>query len=130
MAKTVLIVDDERTLLDIFEDVLEEYRETFTVMTAADGLTAVEKLQEKTVSVVVSNLRMPGLDGFELLDYIRGYHPGIPVIIATGYASPEKEQLARKKGAVAYIEKPFMFEDLINAILLGLTTKSDFHGNC
>jgi len=112
----ILFVDDERTILDVLKPALEDYNDTFSVLTAEDGLTAIEKLKENEISLVVTNLRMPGLNGFELLDHIKAHYPNIPVIITTGYDSPENERLARAKGAAAYIRKPFKIEELIGAI--------------
>jgi len=83
---------------------------------AEDGLIATKKLKENKISLVVTNLRMPGLNGFELPDHIKAHYPDIPVIIITGYDSPENERLARAKGAAAYIRKPFKIEELTGAI--------------
>ena len=83
---------------------------------AEDGLIATKKLKENEISLVVTNLRMPGLNGFELLDHIKAHYPHIPVIITTGYGSPDKERLALTKGAAAYVRKPFKFEELTGAI--------------
>jgi len=85
-------------------------------LTARDGIIARQKLKENAVSLVVTNLRMPGIDGFELLDYIKVNYPDIPVIIFSGYHSPEKSELAREKGAAAYVRKSCRLEDLVRTI--------------
>ncbi len=116
MKRNILVVDDEEFLLYPIKEMLEKYCDTFSVLTAEDGLTATEKLKENEISLVVTNLRMPGLNGFELLDHIKAHYPHIPVIILTGYGNIEKEKLARAKGAAAYIRKPFKLEELTGAI--------------
>ena len=129
MKKTVLIVDDEIELLKSYVMIFEDYRDLFSIITAADGLTAVRKLKENKVSLVVTNLNMPGIDGFTLMDYIRRHHPYVPVIVTTGY-SIAMEKPSFNRGAVAFIEKPFLFEDLVNTMILVMTTDADFHGTC
>lgn len=112
----VLLVDDERSILDTLKQVFWDYRDTFSVLTATDGFIAKKKLKQNTISLVITNLNMPGINGFELLDHIKANYPDIPVIILSGYHSPEKSELARKKGAVAYLRKPFKIEELVRAV--------------
>ena len=116
MIRNILVVDDEELLLYPIKEMLEKYCDTFSVLTAEDGLIATKKLNKNTISLVVTNLRMPKMDGFELLDHIKAHYPHIPVIITTGYDSPENERLALTKGAAAYIRKPFKVEELTGTI--------------
>jgi len=120
MMRHILVVDDEECLLYPIKEMLEKYCDTFSVLTAEDGVTATEKLKENEISLVVTNLRMPGLNGFELLDHIKAHYPHIPVIITTGYDGLENERLAQSKGAAAYIRKPFKIEELTGAISIFL----------
>jgi CheY-like chemotaxis protein len=108
----ILFVDDELSILDALKLALEDYSDTFSVLTARDGFTAKEKLKKNAVSLVVTNLNMPGIDGFELLDYIKAHYPNIPVIIFSGCHDPQKVRQAQDKGAAAYIKKPCSLEDL------------------
>ena len=78
-----------------------------------------------TISLVVTDLKMPGMDGFELLAHIMEHYPDIPVIIITGYSTPEMEHLAREGGAVGYIAKPFLIENLARQILSTLRRESE-----
>ena len=125
MIRTVLIVDDDREMLLSLKEGLERYFESFRVVTAEDGMIAMEMLKKKIVSVVVSDLKMPRMDGFSLLAHIMEYYPDIPVIIITGYSTPDMERLAREGGAVGYIGKPFMIEDLARKIMATLRHESD-----
>ncbi len=125
MIKNVLIVDDDREMLLALKDGFSKYKDTFSVLIAEDGTVAVKILKEKTVSLVVTDLKMPQMDGFALLTHIMENYPDIPVIIITGYSTPEMEKLARKGGAIGYIAKPFMLEELAKRIMLTLRKETE-----
>ena len=123
MKETVLFVDDEIEILEIYEESFPKYLPGISIITAADGKTAIKKLKKYDVSLVVTNLKMQGINGFELMGYIRDHYPKVPVIVATALSSRDMQQLAREMGAAAYILKPFLIEDLANTILLALKQK-------
>ncbi len=125
MIRKVLFVDDDLEMLQALMEGLEKYRETFTVVLAKDGLEAIEQLKKHTVSLVVTDLKMPRMDGFSLLAQIMENYPDIPVIIITGYSTPEMKRLAQEGGAVGYISKPFLIEDLARQIMKTLRKESD-----
>ena len=72
---------------------LSKYRDTFTVTMASDGRQAIQILETTVVSLVVTDLKMPHIDGFELLAHVMQHYPEIPVIIITGYSTSELERL-------------------------------------
>lgn len=125
MIKKVLIVDDDQEMLFSLKEGLEKYNETFSVSMAGDGLIAMEKLKKTPISLVVTDLKMPRMDGFTLLALIMEQYPDIPVIIMTGYSTPEMQILAREGGAVGYIEKPFMVDDLARKIMTTVRRESE-----
>ena len=125
MIKKVLIVDDDQEMLLSLKEGFEKHNGTFSVLMAGDGLIAVEKLKENTISLVITDLRMPRMDGFALLALIMEQYPDIPVIIITGYSTPEMERLAQEGGAVGYVEKPFMIDDLAKKVLATLRKESE-----
>jgi CheY-like chemotaxis protein len=125
MIKNVLLVDDDHEMLLALKQGFTKYRESFSVQLASDGLKAVEKLKKRVVSLVVTDLKMPRMDGFELLAHIMEHYPDIPVIIITGYSTPEMEHLAREGGAVGYIAKPFLIENLARQIMTTLRKESE-----
>ena len=125
MIKNVLIVDDNEEMLFTLKEGLEKYREAFSVATATDGLVAMEELKKRTVSLVVSDLKMPQVDGLTLLAHIMEHYPEIPVIIITAYANANSAKLAREGGAVGFIGKPFMIEDLAQKIMEALRKESE-----
>jgi CheY-like chemotaxis protein len=104
---------------------LEKYGDTFSVLMAGDGLIAVKKIETESISLVVTDLKMPQMDGFALMAHIMEHYPDIPVIIMTGYSTPEMQTMAQEGGAVGYIEKPFMIEDLARKILTTMRKETE-----
>ena len=125
MVKKVLIVDDDQEMLLSLEEGLSKYDETFSIITAEDGLGAVDELKNSTISLVVTDLKMPKMDGFSLLSHIMEHYPEIPVVIITGYSTSDMERLAREGGAIGYIAKPFMIDDLAKRIITALRKEAD-----
>ena len=125
MIKNVLLVDDDYEMLLALKKGFKKYRESFKVFLSSDGLQAVENLKKTAISLVVTDLKMPRMDGFELLAHIMQIYPDIPVIIITGYSTPDMERLARDGGAVGYIAKPFLIENLARKIITTLRQESE-----
>ncbi|MFC1577500.1 response regulator [Thermodesulfobacteriota bacterium] len=125
MIKNVLLVDDDHEMLIALKEGFQKYKDSFSILLASDGLKAVESLKKNTISLVVTDLKMPGMDGFELLAHIMEHYPDIPVIIITGYSTPEMEHLAREGGAVGYVAKPFLIENLARQIMSTLRKESE-----
>jgi len=125
MIKKVLIVDDDQEMLLSLKGALGKYGDTFSVSMAGDGAIALEKLRKENISLVVTDLKMSGMDGFALLARIMEKYPEIPVIIMTGYSTPKMKKMALQGGAVGYIEKPFMVDDLGRQTVTILRKESD-----
>ena len=125
MIANVLIVDDDREMLTTLEKGFAKYDDTFTVLTAEDGQTAMEVLRHETVSLVVTELKVPGIDGLGLLKHVTESYPEIPAIVITAYSTPEMERLARESGAAEYCSKPVMPENLAQKIMTILSRESD-----
>jgi len=106
----ILVVDDERDIRRALEFVLT--REGYMVETASNGIEALEKIKSEEIALVITDLRMEGMDGFEVLKKTREIDSSLPVMIMTAYGSIESAVDAMKKGAVDYIVKPFMHEEL------------------
>jgi len=122
---TVLIVDDEEHFLSHIEIGLAEYKDYFTVLTAKDGKQAAEILQSSFVDLVVTDLKMPEMDGFELLAFIASNFATIPVIVMTAFGTPKVERQLKATGILTMIEKPFELEDLAESIIEGLETSAE-----
>ena len=125
MVKQVLIVDDDQEMLLALQSGFAKYGESFSVKTAIDGIEAVKQLKREAISLVVTDLKMPRMDGFALLQHIMEHYPDIPVIVITGYSTAKMEKMARKGGAVGYIAKPFMLDNLARQIMATLRKESE-----
>jgi CheY-like chemotaxis protein len=103
--KKILIVDDEPAVLFALSETLADRRRGVKVATAANGHEAVSVLESEQVDLVVTDLRMPEMDGFELLAWLRRGFPHLPVIVMTAYAAETAARLG--EGALDVLEKPF-----------------------
>lgn len=108
---TILIVDDEKNYPLILSAVLEE--EGFETLTANSGAEALEKLAESDVDLVLTDMKMPQMDGIELLESIKTRNPDLPVVMMTAHGTVEKAVEAMQKGAYTYILKPFDNQRLV-----------------
>jgi len=107
----ILIVDDDKKLLNVIVSVLEF--EGVEVCVAENGLSAQRMLEQEAFSAVVTDLKMPGMNGLELLKWIQEEGPAVPVIMMSGYGEISHAVEAMKLGAQDYIVKPFDPEILI-----------------
>ena len=106
----ILVVEDDPILRRFIGDVLK--RKGCQVTSAADGLAALEEMQKKSFHLVISDLKMAGMDGLELLGRIKKEAPTTEVIIITAFGSVSTAVEAMKKGAFDYITKPVELEEL------------------
>lgn len=111
MSEKILIVDDDASFRRILDYTLKE--EGYETALAENGLDALEKLSEESdVSLVVTDVRMPGLNGLELLKRLQTDAPEIPVIVVTAHAAVEDAVQAMREGAIDYIVKPINRDQL------------------
>ncbi|MDT8335509.1 MAG: response regulator, partial [Desulfurivibrionaceae bacterium] len=108
---TILAVDDEETMLRVLSRTLTGAG--FVVETCADGGTARDRLRGGGIDLLVTDLTMPGLDGFALLAEAHAFDPEIIVIVITAFSSVESAVKAMKLGAYDFIPKPFDPEHLL-----------------
>lgn len=110
--KRLLIVDDEETLtFSLYQSFINAPIEC-EVVTASNGSEALNKITEKNFDVVITDISMPEISGLELLSLIKDKSPVTKVIVITAYGSDEKKDLAIRKGAEEYIEKPFDIHEI------------------
>lgn len=113
--KKILVVDDELNMRLVLKAMLE--KENYEVATASDGLNALSVLaNDDDIAVIVTDLKMPRLDGMGLLEKVISNYPATPVIIITAHGTIDTAVDALKKGAFDYITKPFEQDDLKNII--------------
>jgi CheY-like chemotaxis protein len=125
MRPKVLIVDDDQAWLRLIQIELEDFSDSFSVLTAKDGNEALEILKKEHISFVVTDLRMPGMDGYDLLSQILKGYPDIPVYIITAYDKPKTRDVVFKSGAAGYLTKPFSAEELVEAISHSLKKRAE-----
>lgn len=114
-AERLLVVEDDKYLRDEILRVLER-RTSYRVDAAADGEEALKKAESNHYEVLITDVRMPGMDGIELLEQLKANQPSLASIIITAFADEQATIRALKIGANDYIRKPFSIRDLINAI--------------
>lgn len=109
--QTILIVDDEQAIRELLRDFL--VNEGFFVLTAENGKVAIETIKSQKVALVVSDIRMPEMGGFELVKLVKKMDPRIGFILMTGYSSIYSEGDVRKIGADDYLSKPLKLSNLL-----------------
>lgn len=115
MAEKILIVDDEPDMLKLLSMIIRE-KTPYDVMTTNNPMEALVLTKQGGFNLVIADLKMPGLDGIELLDAIRRMDEDIPVIIITAYGTVESALETLQKGAFDFITKPFRKEQILYTI--------------
>ncbi len=117
--KKVLVVEDDFKFQRTLQVRLGKYKDEFEVILANNGEEAIAVIEQREISLVVTDIQMPKVDGLELLAYINENHPNIPCIVITVHAIPEiGEKLL--KYALSFLKKPFRMDKLAEAIREGL----------
>lgn len=112
----VLIVDNDLQLLTILTETLKKYRNKFVVVTEKDGLAAIKALQQQTISLVVTEVKLPKVNGLVLLAYMAKNFPKTPCIIITDHGTQSLRKRLLQESS-PYIEKPFKIPDLAQTIM-------------
>ncbi|MDM8544053.1 response regulator [Desulfococcaceae bacterium HSG7] len=121
----VLCVDDSVMLLNYLREHFKRYADIFEFITARDGVEAIDILKQEHISLLITDLQMPKVDGLVLLAYTNKYHPSISCIVMTAHGTPKiKETL--QPDILHYIEKPFKADALAQSVLAAL--KQDLPG--
>ena len=110
----VLLVDDEEEFIKALAERLE-IRGIETIL-AFDGEYALQMIAEKQPEVMMLDLKMPGIDGMEVLRRVRRSHPRVQVIMLTGHGSELDQQEALRLGAFAYLQKPVHLDSLVQTM--------------
>ena len=125
--KTVLVVDDDQVILTTIVKYLSAYSEDLELLTAQNGRQAVELLEQREVDLLLTDLYMPVMDGFELLAHMVRSFSAVPVIVMSGYEVPEMGGEIERQGALHYLEKPFDFRSLADTVQETLARTSKGH---
>jgi DNA-binding response OmpR family regulator len=108
---SVLVVDDEA---NVRESITLVFEDTFDVYTAATGESALKKFQEKKIDLVFLDIRMPGMDGIELLREMRKRDKLVPIVMVTAADDIQMTQEALQNGAQKYVVKPFNVHEILS----------------
>ncbi len=117
--KSILVVDDEKPQRDILNDILSE--EGYDMMTAASGEAALKIVKDKRFDLVLTDFKMTGMDGIELLQRLLAFDSSIIVILLTAHGSIDSAKDALRRGAFDYLEKPYDRDTLLDTIRRALT---------
>lgn len=115
MPEKLLIVDDEPDMLKLLSMIVKE-KTPYEVSTTNNPLEALELSKQGGFDLVIADLKMPGLDGMELLDIVKQANEDVPVIIITAYGTVESALETMRKGAFDFITKPFRKEQILYTI--------------
>ena len=118
---SILVVDDEDALRTVLSSELES--EGYVVATAGDGDEAITVLQGKSFDLVLLDIKMPRVDGFEVLRFIKERYPATKVIMLTGFADLKNAIESKKLGAEYFVSKPYDLVDLLTTIERVLTSE-------
>jgi DNA-binding response OmpR family regulator len=110
----ILIVDDEESMVFSIQDYLSTHAECLGATSYDEALSIL--VRDTDIAAVISDIRMPDKDGFDLLMWLRENRPQVKVIMITAYGSPSVRSLAKQKGAVRYLEKPLDLEQLSQVV--------------
>jgi DNA-binding NtrC family response regulator len=124
MAYTIVIVDDEADLLDLLTLILTE-KTDYNILTTSEPKQALDWCREYNADVLISDLRMPQLEGIELLKLLKAQDKNIPFIIMTAFGTIESAVEAMRQGAFDYITKPFRKEQILMTINKALDKRQE-----
>ncbi|MEK6566538.1 MAG: response regulator [Bacteroidota bacterium] len=116
----ILVVDDEDALRTVLSAELEG--EGYQVTTAADGQEAINVLTSSGFDLILLDIKMPNVDGFEVLKFVKEKHPKTKVIMLTGFADLKNAIESKKLGAEDFVSKPYDLVDLLTTVERVLTT--------
>ncbi|HET8804463.1 MAG TPA: sigma-54 dependent transcriptional regulator, partial [Aequorivita sp.] len=120
--ENILIVDDDINILELLQRHLHSLNyHTFKAISVKE---AVAILRDTEIDLLITDLKMPEVDGFQLIQFVAEHYPNIPKLVVTGYPSVQDALSAIKSGAVDYLVKPFTKEELKQSVLKSLSTKT------
>src|SRR4030042_3049090 len=117
----ILLVDNDKALVASVSDHLRSYVDCLGATSYDEAISLLEK--EEGIALVISEMRMPGRDGFDLMLWLRENRPKIKMVMTTAYGSPVVRSLAKQKGAVMYLEKPLNPKQLMDTVQVILERK-------
>ena len=108
--KRILVIEDDEEMRALLRDMIEE--EGYKAASVNNGSEAFRKLAKESFNLIITDVRMPGLTGLDILPGIKKLQPDAPIIVITAFGSEEVQRKALERGADAYLEKPIHFDKL------------------
>lgn len=118
MRQVILIIDDEEKIRNVLSKIVEQL--DFIPLTAQDGLEALDLLKSEKVDLIITDLKMPQMDGSTFIVKSREINPKIPIAVISGYGDAKNATAALTRGAFNFITKPFTIKQVENVIRKGL----------
>jgi DNA-binding NtrC family response regulator len=112
----LLIIDDEIVVQQSCVAIFNQKSDSYDLTTVSSGEEALKILEEKSFDIILTDIKMPGLPGLELLSTLSKKYPDTAIIVITGYATVKTAVEAMKLGAVDFIPKPFTPDEIYNAV--------------
>lgn len=119
--RRILVCDDDREVREIISELLSD--EGYTVFAAQDGKQALEILSRDTVDVIVTDLKMPEMDGIEFVTRVRTFNPYLPIVFVSGFSSREHLKTFLSLGVNRFVDKPFSSEEILTAVKTAVASK-------
>ena len=113
---TILLVDDETEVLGTISEGLKATENFAEIMVAPNGRAAIDILNSTPIDVLVTDLKMPEVNGLELLVYLNNHFPGIPAVVISSYSSPAVQSRTRSSGALRLLKKPIRLDELADVL--------------
>ncbi len=114
MARNILVADDDRTVANLIREIIE--RRGSNALVAYDGEQALKIFNNFKVDLIITDLKMPHVDGMNLIKTVRELNPEIPIIVITGYGSDQNYSLSQTYGVTNFLSKPCSVLDISRAI--------------
>ena len=125
--KRILVVEDDEEMRSLLKDFFED--EGFEIDSVSNGSEAFRILVRELFDLVITDIRMPGLTGLDILPGIKKLQPEAPIIVITAFGSEEVHRRAIERGATAYLEKPLHFHELKTMIHEVISSKAKNRGD-
>ncbi len=109
-SKRILVIDDDQEMRSLLIDFM--HNEGFEVDSADTGFGAYKKVIDRTFDLIITDVRMPGLNGLDFLSHLKKMQPGVFIIVITAFGGPDIHRKAILRGANGYLEKPIRLETL------------------
>lgn len=114
MARKILLIDDDQDLREMVAEALQE--DGFDVTQAKNGERGIERLNDSDPDLIIVDLMMPKMDGFEFLSSVKSRNLKSPIVVFSGYIESETETIILEMGASAFVKKPLVYDELIGVI--------------